>query len=527
MSQSEEGILKLNYNMLTKTDLELIEKKGLSQAQVEGQIKNFVEGFPPLKLTDSAREGNGILKLDLVDQSKYTNLYRQSKENKKIVKFIPASGAASRMFKALFAFISDYDGSEEAYEKFLNDQGKKSVHYFFKNIEKFAFYEDLKVAYQQIYSEALEEGLLKKNYVSILKALLDENGLNYGSLPKGLLKFHIYGKESRTPTEEHLVEGANYAVGEGNVTNLHFTVSPNHRTKFESHIDEVKGAYESKFGVTFDVSYSEQKSSTDTIAVDLENHPFRETDGSILFRPAGHGALLSNLNDLDADVVFIKNIDNVVPDKIKDETYTYKEVIAGLLIEAQEKTFGYLKAIESAKFDLDEIFDFIESGLSVIIPENQKATSSEQKLSFARTILDRPIRVCGMVKSEGDPGGGPFWVESDKGFVQLQVVETAQIDLDNSGQEEIFNSATHFNPVDLVCGIKDYQDNAFDLMKFRDPKTGFITEKSKDGKSLKAQELPGLWNGSMSDWNTLFVEVPIITFNPVKIVNDLVGEYHQ
>ena len=350
--------------------------------------------------------------------------------------------------------------------------------------------------------------------------------MNYGGLPKGLLKFHQYPEGPRTPVEEHMVEGAQYAQDKNGNVKIHFTVSPDHMEKFTAHVSEIQTRYESLFGVKIEVSYSIQKPSTDTIAVDMANEPFRESDGSLLFRPAGHGALLENLNDIDADVIFLKNIDNVVPDKIKTETIRYKKVIAGILLDYQQRIKLALETLDKGE-GIEEALSLLQNHLGYRPGQSFGNLTDAQKCDFLAQKLDRPLRICGMVKSEGDTGGGPFWVSGEDGSVSLQVVETAQIDLTNEKQKEIFNQSTHFNPVDVVCGVKDKTGRKYNLLDHRDMNTGFITEKSKDGKDLKAQELPGLWNGSMADWNTVFVEVPAITFNPVKSVNDLLKPEHQ
>src|SRR5690606_16326428 len=347
--------------------------------------------------------------------------------------------------------------------------------------------------------------------------------------PKGLLKFHSYDQGNRTPTEEHFVEGADYGVGANNTVRLHFTVSPEHQEKFEKHIGEIKPHFEQKYGVQFEVSFSQQKKSTDTIAVNMDNTPFLEENGEILFRPAGHGALLENLNDIDADIVFIKNIDNVVPDSIKSTTTTYKKAIGGVLFEVQKKVFQALAAVaaevnETTLAAAEQVF---EQAMGTKLAPAYASLSLEEKAKYLFDKLNRAIRVCGMVENTGEPGGGPFWVQEEDGSLSLQIAETAQLNLEDEFQKKLFESSTHFNPTDLVCGIKDYKGNKFDLLQFRDPKTGFITQKSKSGKPLKAQELPGLWNGSMSNWNSIFVEVPLITFNPVKTINDLLREVHQ
>lgn len=511
--------------MFTNKDLEQFSSTGIEVADVEQQLKRFREGFPFLPLVRAATIGDGILKLDENTAETYEQFFREHSGRLRIMKFVPASGAATRMFKSLFSFMDKYKGSEEDYERYQNDRGFQSMYNFFSQLENFAFYEDLAAAYRKLYDEDIQKALDRRNFVSILDALL-VRGLKYGELPKGLLKFHRYEDGStRTPVEEHMVEAAEYGKDKNGIANLHFTVSPEHKDRFMELIGKVKSFYEKRFDVSYIISFSEQKKSTDTIAVDMANGPFREPDGSILFRPAGHGALLHNLNEINDDLIFIKNIDNVVPDRIKAETYRYKKIIAGVLLSFQQQIADYLEKLQALDYHghLQEIDAFLRKKLCIEFPE----ISGEVAREYYIRKLNRPIRVCGMVKNEGEPGGGPFWAKNPDGSISLQVVESAQIDMGNEDQKKIFSQATHFNPVDLVCGVKDFRGNKFDLTKYTDPATGFISYKSKDGKDLKAIELPGLWNGSMSDWITIFVEVPIITFNPVKTVNDLLRDEHQ
>jgi len=397
---------------------------------------------------------------------------------------------------------------------------------FFSNIEKFAFYDELREILENDGID-IESALKDRKYDKILDGLISENGMDYGNLPKGLLKFHSYENFCRTALGEHMVEGANYCTGNNKQVHLHFTVSPEHMNRFKKLVGDVKTYYENKYNVNFKVDFSIQKPATDTIAVDMDNNPFRNADNSILFRPGGHGALIENLNDIDADIVFIKNIDNVVPDSIKDETYRYKMAIGGLLIDIQEKIFQHLNKLQQKDHDINLTVDFYTNELGLSVPDGFNDLSKDEQIDFLFTHLNRPIRVCGMVKNEGEPGGGPFRVKNADDEVSLQIVESSQIDMKNEEQTKIVNNATHFNPVDLVCGIKNFHGESFDLNKYVDPATGFIAIKSKDGKQLKAQELPGLWNGAMADWITLFVEVPIVTFNPVKTINDLLRETHQ
>ena len=498
--------------MFIEKDIQQIQERGSDLGVVEEQVHYFEKGFPFLQLSKAATVGDGIIRLTDEEIAQVISEFDKSAADGEIalLKFVPASGAATRMFKSLFGFLQE-------------DKKDKSVDEFFVKLKDFAFYEDLKTS---LAADGYE--IESADEKTIASYFLTAKGLGYGELPKGLLKFHNYTERSRTPLEEHLVEGAKYANAGSNVQ-IHFTVSPEHRDKFEKLVVEVLPSYQTQYGVRYIVSFSEQKSSTDTIAVNLDNTPFREKDDSLLFRPAGHGALLENLGQLDADIIFIKNIDNVVPDRIKGDTITYKKALAGIVLRYQKRVFGYLDKL-AGNADaalLAELDGFFRNELCVIPPVGFESWSDEKKKEYFVGKLDRPLRACGMVKNQGEPGGGPFWAENADGSSSLQIVESAQVDVDNADQNSIFKNSTHFNPVDLVCAVKNKKGELYDLKKFRDPLTGFITGKSKDGKELKAQELPGLWNGSMADWNTLFVEVPLITFNPVKTVNDLLREQHQ
>ncbi|WP_455612594.1 DUF4301 family protein, partial [Bacteroides sp.] len=441
-----------------------------------------------------------------------------TRTDKVVVKFVPASGAASRMFKNLFEFLgADYDAPETKFEKT-----------FFEQIEKFAFYDDLNAACEKMSGKDISALVSEGNYKAVVAALLEAAGLNYGALPKGLLKFHRYEDGNRTPLEEHLVEGALYAANKNGKVNVHFTVSPEHRRLFEALVADKAAVYAKKYGVDYNVTFSEQKPSTDTIAADMDNQPFRD-NGKLLFRPGGHGALIENLNDLDADVIFIKNIDNVVPDKLKGDTVLYKKLIAGVLVALQQKAFAYLELLDSGRYTHEqviEILQFLQKKLFCKNPETKNLEDAELVL-YLKEKLNRPMRVCGMVKNVGEPGGGPFLAYNSDGTISLQILESSQIDMDDPEKKEMFEKGTHFNPVDLVCAVRDYKGHKFDLVNFVDKATGFISYKSKNGKDLKALELPGLWNGAMSDWNTVFVEVPLSTFNPVKTVNDLLRDQHQ
>ena len=500
--------------MITQSDLKLLQEKGISLQQVQQQLDAFKTGFPYLKIAAAASKEKGILTLAQQDIDKYVACWEEYlKKDCTVVKFVPASGAASRMFKELFEFM-DSDSEVQS----------SAVKEFFDGLQKFAFYQQLNSACEYLYNESIETLLQTNKHKSVVAALLKKEGLNYGALPKGLLKFHIYSDEQRTPLMEHLAEGALYAANESNAVNLHFTVSGEHLALFQQHLEENQKYYEQQFGVSYNVGFSEQRASTDTIAADAQGNPFRNEDGSLLFRPGGHGALIANLNDIDADVIFVKNIDNVVPDKLKQPTITYKKVLAGILVNLQQQIFAYLKELDHSDISeakLAVIHQFCETRLCLQYP-NFHTLSLQEKVDFLRNKLSRPIRVCGMVKNEGEPGGGPFLVYNEDGSIALQILESSQIQ-----HKEIMKEATHFNPVDLVCAVKKPNGEKYNLINFVDEKTGFISQKSKNGRELQALELPGLWNGAMSNWNTIFVEVPAETFNPVKTVNDLLRSQHQ
>ena len=504
--------------MLTAEDKVLLAEKGISEEQIAAQLQTFEKGFPFLRLKAAASVGNGILSPSEEARKHYVaawDAYKQS--GKKICKFVPASGAASRMFKNMFEFLdAPYDVPATDFEKA-----------FFAGIHKFAFFEALDAACVKNNGCGVDALVAAGNYKEVVACMLQPKGLNYGQLPKGLLLFHKYAEGARTPLEEHLVEAALYASSKGEAE-VHFTVSAEHEALFKALVEEKLSAYEKAYGVKLRVTFSVQKPSTDTLAATMENEPFR-VDGKLLFRPGGHGALIENLNDLQADVLFVKNIDNVVPDRLKEETVVYKQVLAGILVTLQQKVFGYLEKLESGNYghaDLEEIIRFVQQDL-FCRKEDVKDLEDADLVLYLRQKLNRPMRVCGVVKNVGEPGGGPFLAYNSDGTVSLQILESSQIDKNNPEYVAMFKNGTHFNPVDLVCAVKDYKGNKFNVPDYVDKATGFISYKSKNGKELKALELPGLWNGAMSDWNTVFVEVPLGTFNPVKTVNDLLREQHQ
>ena len=505
--------------MLSETDLKQIAERGISEEQVLGQLNQIKEGFPFLKLEAAASVGQGVLALDGEEREHYIEDWNEYKaQGHKVVKFVPASGAASRMFKNMFSFLSaDYDVPTTDFEK-----------EYFDHIKDFAFREALCDMCKKNEGKCVKELMADGNYKAVVANMLEAKGLNYGQLPKGLLLFHNYEDGARTPMEEHLVEAALYAASNGEA-NVHFTVSHDHLELFKKKVAEKADKYAAAYDVKFNISFSEQKPSTDTVAANPDNTPFRNEDGSLLFRPGGHGALIENLNDLDADIVFIKNIDNVVPDRLKADTVLYKNVLAGVLVALQRKAFEYLELLDSGEYNhekLEEIIRFLQRDLCCRKADIKELEDADL-VGYLRKKLNRPMRVCGVVKNVGEPGGGPFLAYNQDGTVSLQILESTQIDKNNPEYLKMFTEGTHFNPVDLVCAVKDYKGGPFNLPEYVDRQTGFISSKSKNGKELKALELPGLWNGAMSDWNTVFVEVPLSTFNPVKTVNDLLRPQHQ
>lgn len=507
--------------MLTDNDLQTLKSHGISEDTLNSQLKSLRDGFPFLRLSASANVPAGILRLTHADEEQALHRWNKYLEDGgEVFKFVPASGAASRMFKALFAFVN---GDEEA------PKAGSPVAELLDNISSFPFAAELDKKLVALHG--LDAAALKAQgrYKEIVAGIVNPEGLNYGALPKGLLLFHRYNDASvRTPLEEQMAEGAQTAATNGKV-NLHFTVSGAHRQLFNEKIEAVRPALEKHFGVKYNISLSEQKASTDTVAATPEGELFRDSKGELVFRPGGHGALIENLSDIDSSVIFIKNIDNVVPDSKRDATVKYKKILAGVLINAHDQIKTYLDLLDSGKYtieDLRRMILFLHDTLNLRY-DKLKTLPDDELAAFIRAKLDRPLRVCGMVRNEGEPGGGPFIAYNADGTTSPQILESTQIDMSNPEYVEMMQSATHFNPVDLVCYVKDTKGAHYDLRKYVDPATGFISSKSYEGRELKALELPGLWNGAMSDWSTIFVEVPSATFNPVKTVNDLLRPAHQ
>lgn len=512
----------------TEEDLKQIEQKGISLEKIRTQIDTIIQGTPFVNLKSAATIGNGILKPGKADKNHYIKYFEDRRDELDIIKFVPASGQATRMFKFLFEFLERYDPEKESINSYINKNDLPEMSIFLVGLDKFPFYNEVRsYCYENV------DGFANLNssdkHLEYIRSMLLANRLNMSQLPKGLIPFHKYKDHTASAFEEHLFEAALYAASNGNAK-LHFTISRAHDKKFDQEYDRIEKIVEAKTNTSFDIEFSFQQDSTDTISLDKKDQLFRTESGKLLFRPSGHGALLNNLNKLEADIVFIKNIDNVVVFKYEEEVAEYKKMIGGILLETQQQIFEHLTKLEDEDPDeaeLVSIAEYLHNKLNVPVNREFEKYSKPYQVEYLRSKLNRPIRVCGMVKNEGEPGGGPFWVKSENGIVSLQIVESAQVDKSNPAQAEIFKDATHFNPVDLVCSLKNYKGEIFDLSKHVDHKQAFVSQKTHQGKKLKALELPGLWNGSMSDWNTVFVEVPLITFSPVKTVNDLLKPPHQ
>ena len=489
--------------MFTQKDIRQIEERGSSVRQVERQVACFRKGFPWMRIVGPATPDRGIMVLSEKSAQECVDYYRSARVDGRC-KFVPASGAASRMFKDMFAGLHALEAGES-----LGAGAARLV----ENIRGFAFFDD------KVFDRPDDAR-------DVLEKLLTDRGLGYGAKPKGVLKFHRYPDEVRTAIAEHLVEAATYMKDEGNVCHLTITISPEHRPLFEAAIAEVRERYEARYGVRYDIRFQVQDPATDTIAVDPRNKPFRKEDGSLLFRPAGHGALIYNLNQVEEELVSIKNIDNVAAEKLLPRTAHWKEILLGSALIVRDQIFQYLDELDAdPSVELcNEIEDYLDRVLCIQMP---LAHSEAERVEMLRGKLDRPVRVCGMVRNEGEPGGGPYIIAGKDGCTSLQILESVQINPDDPGAKSAMSRATHFNPVDLVCCLRNYKGERFDLTEYVDPDAGFISSKSYEGRELKALELPGLWNGAMSNWNTVFVEVPVETFNPVKTVLDLLRDAHK
>ena len=522
----------MNYE-LTATDHAQIQARGISAEKITAQIQQFQQGFPAIQLDRPCTVGDGIIVLPQ-ETARFTQLHAEAASAGRITKFVPASGAASRMFQLLLSFsqqpglLSKQAISERAEN---GDADCQTVQRFLSQLNHLAFSNDLQ-AVLQADGHRLDDLLARGQYDVLLTHLLTSKGLDYASLPKGLIQFHTYPDHTRTAFEEHLVEATEYARDATSVARLHFTVPALYQQSIREYLETAYTRYADK-DTTFELSYSIQKLSTDTIAVNQNNTPFRDDAGALVFRPGGHGALLENLQDLQGDILFIKNIDNVLPDRLKLDTYRYKKLLCGYLVYLQQAGFSHIVQLKAAAHEsdgaqaIDAARTFVQEHLAHTLPQDFDYAPPHKQCAILLDRLNRPLRVCGVVKNTGEPGGGPFWVKQADGTTSLQIIESSQVDMTSERQQAIWAAATHFNPVDLVCGVRDYRGRPFDLRHFTDPATGFISEKSKDGRALRALELPGLWNGAMARWNTTFIEVPGSTFHPVKTVMDLLRPEHQ
>ncbi|MDE6717716.1 MAG: DUF4301 family protein, partial [Muribaculaceae bacterium] len=488
---------------MEEKDLEILAEKGISQEKLDEQLKMLAEGFPFLRLEAPATVGHGISAVTPEMEQTASKCWEEFLEaGGTVMKMVPASGAASRMFKDIFSFVGGKKNTPD------NDFMKK----FFSEIRNFAFYPKLNFLCVSLYGKSVDSLIKEGRYKEIAEALIEKIGLNYGHLPKALLYFHKTYGAARTAIEEHLAEGAQYAAGKKRKVNVHFTVSPEHLPLVEMKVEEAKGFLGNLYDVEYDVTYSIQKPSTDTVAANMDGTPYRE-DGKLFFRPGGHGALIENLNDLDADVIFIKNIDNVVPDAQRDATVKYKKILGGVLVATKQKIDEYCRRLEKGTPSDEELAEMLKFVRTVLYITNDMADSmnADEKAEYLMRKLNRPVRVCGMVKNEGEPGGGPWLVYNADGTVSPQILEGSQINMADKRSKEMLSHSTHFNPVDLAVATKNYKGEKFNLPDFVDKTTGFISEKSREGVEIKSLELPGLWNGAMSDWNTIFVEVPAET----------------
>lgn len=501
--------------MFSKDDIRQIEAIGASVKTVEGQVDRFKKGFPWMRIVAAATPQRGIVVLTDAEADAAVGYYDKAQVDGKC-KFVPASGAASRMFKDIFSGLARLEGGEDV-------TSDSAVGRLAANIEKFAFYSE------DMFGKPVDSAEYRKSVAS--KVLTDE-GLGYGSKPKGVIRFHRYEDEVRTAFAEHLVEAQEYMRNSDGTANVIVTISPEHRALFEDALAEVLDKYEKKYGIKYNISFTYQDKATDTVAVDLKNRPFRKDDGTLLFRPAGHGALIYNLNKVEDELVSIKNIDNVASQRLLPTTAKYKKVLMGKALELRDTIFAFLREFDSMSDPAsaecrrlcDKAESFLDRELCVSLP---LAASPAERVALIRSKLDRPVRVCGMVRNEGEPGGGPFIIAGKDGSSNLQILESVQINTEDERSGDILAHATHFNPVDLVCCLRNYKGEKFNLLDYVDEDAGFISSKSFQGRELKALELPGLWNGAMSDWNTMFVEVPLETFNPVKVVLDLLRPAHQ
>jgi hypothetical protein len=517
--------------VFTQDDFRLMATLGISESQVRAQMALMQRSSGYLHLQRPCTLGDGIERIPADETEALIPMQEEAAREGRFIKFVPASGAATRMFQGLLSFYLNRSFELENIRPDLsrNDPEAGELVRFLSGLQRFAFFGDLK---ESIARDELNitEAIHHMQWREILDYLLTGRGLNYLNRPKGLHQFHAYPGLNRTAFEEHLVEAVQTICDRTGQCHLQVTISPEHEGTFRDFFETLRPSYESQYHCRFKITFSFQSHSTDTLAVDLETYPFRDDSGILLFRPGGHGALLQNLSELQGDLIYIKNIDNVLPDRLKKPTIDWKKVLGGYLVKIQKTVHGFLRKLaegrDTAAF-FSEVRGFCRDRLWILEPPGLTNWSLNEQKNWLLNSLNRPIRVCGMVKNEGEPGGGPFWVEGRDGVLSMQIVESAQIDPASAQQKALWASSTHFNPVDLVCSVRDYEGRPFDLNRYMDPEAVFIARKSHNGRELKALELPGLWNGSMAKWISLFVEVPIETFSPVKTINDLLRPEHQ
>jgi len=505
-----------------------ILERGISLDEIKNQILLFKKGTPPVKLVSSATIGNGISEFSEERNTLFVSDYERESKNLEILKFVPASGSATRMFKFLYHFLDNFDPEKDTLNAYTNRYKTKDISLFLVGLEKLPFYDKvLRILIKKNQEFAYLEG--RKKLYLFVSELLSVRGLNYGNQPKGLIPFHKYQNNILSSAfEEHLFEAVLYGSSKGS-TKVHFTISEDFKGAFTEEFNRIKTKVETITNSKLEIFFSYQKKVTDTIALNMDNTLFLD-NARLLFRPSGHGALIENLNDIEADIVFIKNIDNVVAYKYKHQVARYKKMLGGVLLELRAKVYGYQKAMTADKISkvmIAEIMVFMSERLNIYFPDNFSNYKTKFILGYISDRLNRPIRVCGMVENEGEPGGGPFWLKTANSEMSLQIVESGQIDMLNDKQQAIFNKSTHFNPVDIVCSLKNYKGESYNLLDFVDSSTSFVSPKTHTGIPLKSLERPGLWNGAMAYWNSVFVEVPLSTFNPVKSVNDLLKPAHQ
>jgi hypothetical protein len=519
----------IKYLDLTDKDLTQIENSGISWDSLSAQVDIFRNGVPFINIVRPCSLGDGIIKIKDDQFDYFIKLHEEASKEGRLIKFVPASGAATRMCKDLIFVYNSYSKvTPEILNKNSHLPEYKSVIKTFNNLKKFAFYGDLKKALNKDGHE-IDKILTEGKYKIILDYILHERGLNLAEIPKGITKFHKYPNEERSSLEEHVIESIKYIQSIDGRTKIHFTISENNYEEVSKFIFGLSELYKERNN-EIEIDLSSQKQSTNNISIYENSKVVRDDDGNIIFRPGGHGALLENLNDINGDIIFIKNIDNVVPESKLNDTIKFKKLLCGFLIDVQTKIFEFLEKVESKSVSIDDVENIISQLAEAInykLPDNIKQQSPDVQINYLVNQLNRPIRVCGMVKNEGEPGGGPFWVKDSDGSFSCQIVESAQIDLSSEICSDIFQSSSHFNPVDLVCGVRDFKGRNFNLLKYRDLKTSILTSKSFKGRRIKVIELPGLWNGAMAKWFTIFIEVPLSTFNPVKKINDLLKPAHQ